>query len=498
MNTGSMKLPPQPTESPMTTTTTCIAFREPTRAWVEERLRGLGCTQWQDLQQWIKDKRHDRMKLIQEASVHFPQPMGGAQATAPLSSISHYLTAERLQVAAQLLEEDTAAGFDGMKLPSFKKQTDFAKLATKVRSRRYRTSPLRRVEIKKQDGGIRPLGIPTVSDRVIQRAWLLILENAFDREFLDCSYGYRQGRGCHQALSEIAKELGTRKHVYALDADFTKFFDRVDHTLLMKLVEKRVTDPVFLKFCWDTLKSPVSIKGKLQSVLMGTPQGGVLSPLLANLFAHEALDLYYRNVVAPQLSGWSRLFRYADDFVVLTETAEDAELARTLIGDRVKEWGQELHPAKTHIRDLRCPGIHPIQGEEDDRSLLFLGYQIYWKQRGGRWEVAGRTAPGRVEKALEGWRKALEAIRAKAKHEGKAKATEALFWSILCHVKGFGAYYCADGNHPEIQRYESGVYREAAEFWRRYIDRRGANPFSDTKERIWETIQMRAMCRLVN
>lgn len=475
-----------------------ITFESPSAECIEKKLRGLACTQWQNHQDWIIKRHNGRKMLIEVASVHYPEPKGNASAPAPLTSISHHITVERLKMAMELLKEETAPGLDDVDLATFKKEAKLDRIVWQVRSRHYQTSPLLRVLVKKQDNTFRPLGIPCVSDRVVQRAYLLILEETFDREFLDCSYGYRQGRGCHQALTAIAQELNDRKVVYALDADFTKFFDHVEHARLMGLVKKRVTDPAFLKFCWDTLKSPVLIQGKPHPVHAGTPQGGVLSPLLANLYAHEALDLYYQNVVAAQLTGWSRLFRYADDFVILTESKEDAEQARHLIGEHVREWGQELHPEKTHIRDLRCPGIHPIQDGEDERELLFLGYQLHWhKAKGGAWEIVGRTAPGRVEKALERWRLDLKKL-AKERTQNGEETIDALCWSIILHVRGFGEYYKAEGNHPEIRRYERGVFQDAAVFWTRYIDARSSNPFHETRERIWATIQMKPMCKLSN
>ena len=463
------------------------------------------CTPWRHFMSQISRESQALKDLKQEALVHYSQDLGCPDKDAtPLNSVNHHFTVERVKAALELLNQDASSGLDGMEVQEYKKRCDPKELVTRVRSGRYRPKASRVVLIHKEGGTFRTLAIPCVEDRVVQGVWLLIIETVFEREFLDCSYGYRPDRNCHQALSEIAHEIGTRKNIVVLDADFKAYFDSVPHGLLMSFLKMYIKDPVFLKFCERTLRASLTRNGNGRRTCNGIPQGGVISPLFSNLFAHRVLDLFFERHVLPKLEGWGRLFRYADDFVVLTESQADAELARTLIEKHAAQHGLTLHPEKTVIRNMTSPELQPLADTNDHRELVFLGYELSWQQTAkAKWEVVGRTAPDRRAKAIERWKAHLDVLKAnlrqtKQSHRRQVSLTfiEKLNFSIEAHIRGFAQYYCAEGNEAEIFLYEQAVFRSAAAFWRLHIDSKGSNPYEGDADRIWHTIRTRKMTEL--
>ncbi len=267
-----------------------------------------------------------------------------------------------------------------------------------------------------------------------------------------------------------------------------------------------VTDPVFLTFCHRILQASIKADGERGRSALGVPQGGIVSPLLSNLYAHEALDLHFEFEIRPRLRGWARLFRYADDFVVLTESENDAKQVKELIEIRTSRYGLTLHPTKTTIRNMTCPELQPPVAEDDHRELLFLGYELSWHQTSkGQWELVGRTAPGRREKALQRWRDHLELLRKEMRQQQRQrpghidlKFIERLDRSVYDHIVGFTSYYLAEGNETELSLYENGVYRLAAGFWRQHIDQRGPNPYEGRADVIWPQVRLRNICELSN
>jgi group II intron reverse transcriptase/maturase len=462
------------------------------------------CTQWQDWMKQIRKIEDAHKDLKHSASVSYPEDLGNNGKLPLLNNIGHHFTVERVRAAALLLNSEAVAGIDGRTLDDWMNQASLEELVHEVRSRRYRPQSNRWVSIPKPDGKLRTLGIPCVADRVAQRTWLLIVEPAFERVFLDCSYGYRPDRNCHQALSGIAQEIATRGSVWVLDADFKAYFDSVPHNHLMSFIQSHINDPVFLTFCARTLEASRHKDMEQDGIPKGVPQGGVASPLFANLFAHVVLDVFFESDILPRLNGWARLFRYADDFVVLTEREEDAELAHQMVKQRVEQFGLMLHPDKTAIRNMTCPERQARMDETDLRELVFLGYELSWQQSArNKWELVGRTAPGRREKSLEKWKKLLKQLEGemqqyKRNHRGEAslELIHKLEFSAIAHVNGFAAYYCAEGNQTEVILYELSVLRSASAFWRRHIDSRGSNPFENDLFRIWPRLKWRNVCEL--
>jgi RNA-directed DNA polymerase len=260
---------------------------------------------------------------------------------------------------AKVRSKGGAAGVDGQSLEMFAARSDdyLSELATALRTGTYRPQPVRRVDIPKSDGGRRPLGIPAVKDRIVQTAVKLVIEPIFEATFLEGSYGFRPGRGCHDALREV-DGLIKQGFTHAVDADLAGYFDSIPHERLMQRVEARISDGRVLDLLRGWLKADILAGMERWTPTGGTPQGAVISPLLANIYLHPLDEL-----MAAQ--GY-RMVRYADDFVVLCQTAEAAAQALDTIRVWVEANGLILHPDKTRVGDCRQPG----------EGFDFLGYRF--------------------------------------------------------------------------------------------------------------------------
>jgi RNA-directed DNA polymerase len=258
-----------------------------------------------------------------------------------------------------------AAGVDRQSVERFKTNEDLylAELGAALRTGTYRAQPVRRVDIPKGDGRTRPLGIPTVKDRIVQTAVKLVLEPIFEATFRPASYGFRPGRGCRDALREVA-QLIADGHTFVVDADFASYFDTIPHERLMQRVEARISDGRVLDLLRDWLNQDILKDAERWTPTQGTPQGAVISPLLANIYLHPLDEL--------MAARGYRMVRYADDFVVLCKSREEAAAALAEIRAWVTENGLRLHPDKTHVGDCRIPG----------EGFEFLGYRF---EAGRRW-----------------------------------------------------------------------------------------------------------------
>ncbi len=264
-------------------------------------------------------------------------------------------------------------GVDGETLEKIEKEIGvipFLKaLQYKLQNGEYRPKPVRRVEIPKPDGSKRPLGIPVIRDRVVQAACRKVVEPVFEADFLECSFGFRPKRGARQAHGEI-KKLINHGYRFVVDGDIRKYFDSIDHDKLMVLVCQRISDRNVLKLIWGWLKAGVLVDGRLEPAIQGTPQGGVISPLLSNVYLH-VLDKVWNK----RHGKLGRLVRYADDFVVLCTSQSHAEESLGILKDLMKRLGLELHPEKTQLVEMWSGKV----------GFDFLGFHFcYGKPPGGR------------------------------------------------------------------------------------------------------------------
>ena len=278
-----------------------------------------------------------------------------AKAGTALSTLHHVIDLAWMREAYRLTRKDGAPGIDGVTAADYEVnlETNLLDLLERIKSGRYVAPPVRRVYIPKTDGSQRPLGIPTFEDKVAQRAIVMVLEAIYEQDFLSCSFGFRPGRSAHQALSALRLAFMGRKGLrWVLDVDISKYYDTIQHHHLRGFLDRRVTDGVIRRMIDKWLKAGVLEHGLLRHTTEGTPQGGVVSPVLANIYLHHVLDEWFELDVRPRLKGNSILVRYADDSVMAFEVLEDAKRVMDVLGKRLQRYGLKLHPDKTRASSI--------------------------------------------------------------------------------------------------------------------------------------------------
>src|SRR5262245_4701408 len=283
------------------------------------------------------------------------------------TSLAYLMDLDWLKEAYQRTRKDGAVGVDGVTAEDYERDLEgnLQRLLDRMKSGTYQAPPVRRVHIPK--GGstteTRPLGIPTLEDKVLQRAVVMVLEPIYERDFLDCSYGFRPGRSAHQALEFFRNQLMNYRGGWVLEVDIRKFFDHLDHSHLRTFLRLRVRDGVLLRLIDKWLKAGVMEDGSVSYPEAGTPQGGVVSPLLSNAFLHYVLDVWFEQAVKPLLRERAFLVRYADDFVMGFRDRRDAQRVLDVLPKRFGKYGLTVHPTKTKLVPF-CPP--PARAEEQN------------------------------------------------------------------------------------------------------------------------------------
>ena len=306
-----------------------------------------------------------------------------------------------MREAYRRTRKDGATGIDGQSAKEFAAdlEANLEDLLNLAKSGRYRAPAVRRVHIPKGKGRTRPLGVPTFADKVLQRAVVMAMEPVCEQDFLDCSYGFRPGRSAHQALQALWEGLMKMGGGWVLDLDVQSFFDELDRGLLQQILRQRVADGVVKRLVGKWLNAGVMEDERLRRPSKGTPQGGVVSPLLANIFLHEALDLWFEREVRPRMRGRAFMIRYAEDAVLCFEREDDARRVLTVLPKRLDRFGLTLHPDKARLVRFRRPPRSSGRGRRDDTgkpgSFELLGFTHYWgRSRKGRWVVKRNTSGG--------------------------------------------------------------------------------------------------------
>ena len=275
-----------------------------------------------------------------------------------LTSLSHHIDFHWLLEAYRRTRKDGAVGVDGQTAAEYERdlERNLLRLLDRAKSGAYRAPPVRRAHIPKGTGGAtRPIGIPTFEDKVLQRAVVMVLNEVYERDFLDCSYGFRPGRSQHMALQSFWKQAMAMGGGTVVEVDVKSFFDAIDRDHLGEFLRQRVRDGVLLRLIGKWLKAGVLEDGCVRHPVSGTPQGGVISPLLANVFLHEVLDTWFERDVLPRLRGRGFLVRFADDFVMCFECEADAERVLEVVVKRFAKYGLTVHPDKTRQVSFRRP-----------------------------------------------------------------------------------------------------------------------------------------------
>jgi len=330
--------------------------------------------------------------------------------TMALTTLAHHIDVAWLHEAYLRTRKDGATGIDGQSADEYARGLEqrLKTLHERIKAGQYRAPPVRRVHIPKDNGETRPLGIPTFEDKVLQRAVAMVLEAVYEQDFMTCSYGFRPGRSAHQALDAFGEAAMAMAGGWVIELDIRKYFDSIDHERLRGVLSQRVRDGAILRLIGKWLNAGVMEDGALRPTESGTPQGGVISPLLANVFLHEVLDVWFHKEVLPRLRGRAILVRYADDAVMLFEYEEDARRVMTVLPKRFEKYGLTLHPDKTRLVPFKRPSYKPVRNDDDDDgpdepgSFDFLGFTIHWgKSLAGKWVVRNRTAKSRFARALK-------------------------------------------------------------------------------------------------
>jgi len=385
---------------------------------------------------------------------------------AALTTLSHHIDLDFLREAHRRTRKDGARGVDERTAEEYAKGLDenLAVLLERFKTGTYWAPPVRRVHIPKGDGTkTRPIGIPTFEDKVLQRAATMVMEAVYEQEFLDCSWGFRPGRSAHGALDTLQQGISKMRGGWVVEVDIERFFDTLDHGQLRYFLDQRVRDGVLRRMIDKWLQAGVFDEGTVHYPEGGTPQGGVISPLLANLYLHHVLDKWFEDVAKPRLRSEAFLVRYADDFVIVCAARRDAEKLMAVLPKRFGKYGLKLHPEKTRLVRFTKPPF-TSSGKDDRGSETFdlLGFTHYWKRgyRHGGWVVGRKTAKSRMTRAI---RKVSEWCRMN-RHGQIAEQ----FSGLVLKLRGHYQYYGLTGNGRALRRFYNAVQRE----WHRWLNRR--------------------------
>lgn len=384
-----------------------------------------------------------------------------------LTSLLHYVDEALLRDAYLALNQDAAPGVDGVTWQDYGEGLEerLRNLKDRVHRGTYRAQPSKRTYIPKADGRMRPLGIASLEDKIVQQAVVTVLNQIYEVDFLGFSYGMRPGRSQHQALDSLWVAIMEKKNVnWVLDADIRGFFDSIDHGWMMKFLEHRIADRRVLRLIQKWLKAGVSEDGEWSKTTVGTPQGAVISPLLANVYLHYALDLWVENWRHKRAEGDVAVVRFADDFVVGLERSLDAERFRRDLSERLKKFGLELHPEKTRLIEFgRFAAINrERRGEGKPETFAFLGFTHSCTRysESPRGVIRRQTIRKRLVSKLHEVKQELR----KRRHQPIPVQGK---WLGLV-VQGFFNYHAVPTNYESLERFR----RESARHWFRSLKRR--------------------------
>lgn len=376
------------------------------------------------------------------------------------TSLAHYLTIDRLRRAFEGIDPAAAPGVDGVTKQEYGQdlERNLNGLQERLKSGKYRAKPVLRSWIEKSDGGKRPLGLPSLEDKIVQGAVVEILNAIYEVDFYGFSYGFRPGRSAHQALQALQTVLQKGRVNWVLDADISKFFDSIDHKELVTVLRRRVIDRSLLRLIGKWLAVGVVEKdGRRIREKRGTPQGGVISPLLANIFLHEVVDTFVHQWRKEQAKGELYIVRYADDVVIACQQESDALVMLEVLETRLREYGLELNLDKTRI----IPFGRFWQKREGSGTFDFLGFtHAAGKDRQGRYLVRRKTSRKRLSRSLKAvgqWCK------------GHRHCPVRWQWVMLRKkLLGHYNYYGIRGNFESLRRFRHGVWKH----WLRNLRRR--------------------------
>jgi RNA-directed DNA polymerase len=379
-------------------------------------------------------------------------------------SIAHLLTKEALWEAFDHLRKDAAAGVDGVTYADYEGHLvgNLLRLHEKLKSNTYRAQPLRRIYIDKEDGRKRAISIPALEDKIVQRATVELLNAIFEQDFLDCSYGFRPGRSAHDALNEVGCVLCRKPMEWVLELDICSYFDSIVRKLLVEMIERRVTDGSILRLIGKWINVGVIEDGRLLASETGTGQGQIISPLLANIYLHHVLDVWFEEEVKPRLKGQAYEIRYADDAILCFQYREDALKVLRVLPKRFAKFGLTLHPEKTRLEEFGRRTL--AQAERTGRKLAtfdFLGFTHKCaRSRKGKFTVHVKSMKKRLKRAF----KAVARWCREHRHDDVDLQQQMLNAKLRGHYQ----YYGRPTNYRSLWQFYRGVRR----LWHKWLNRR--------------------------
>jgi len=388
------------------------------------------------------------------------------------TSLSHLLDEGFLRQCYYELGRNRASGIDRVTWKGYGEhlEENLEGLVARMKAKRYKPQPARRVYIPKGEHTFRPLGLPALEDKIVQKGMVRILEAIYEADFLDCSYGFRPGCSCHQAIAAVDRAIMTKPVNHVVDADVKGFYDNVSHEWMMKFLEVRIKDPSFLLLVWRFLKAGYMEAGKIVKPERGTPQGGNLSPILSNVYLHYVLDLWFEKRLKRQVEGRCYLVRYCDDFLCLVQKVEGARHVKQALEERFAKFDLELHPEKTRVISFgRYERENAKRQRRRANTFDFLGFTHYCgKSRKGNF-IVGRTT------SRKKFRKKCKELNVWLKTTRNAMKTKE-WWPILAaKLRGHYQYYGVSGNSASLRRFNTAAERLIFKWLNRRSQRKSLN-----------------------
>lgn len=383
-------------------------------------------------------------------------------------ALAHLIDEQALERAYRKLRRGAAVGVDGVTKDEYGEnlEDNLKELHERLKSKKYRHQPIRRVHIPKGGGKTRPLGISAVEDKIVQGALKEVLEAIYEQDFIEESYGARPGRSAHHALSRLQKAAWGGKLKVILEADITSFFDKIDRRMLVEMLEARIADRSLMALVSKCLHVGVLEGEKFFRPEEGTAQGSKLSPLLGNIYLHHVLDRWFAEEVKPRMRGEAMYIRYCDDFIMGFENEQDAQRVMDVLGQRLGRFNLELSPEKTRLTDFTKP-----EGEGGGGSFDFAGFTIFWKKnrKGKGRHLSWKTRKGSRKKFLKKLNEECKMTRHQPvgeQHKGLAR-----------RIRGHFNYFGVNGNVDELNK----ILHEVRLMWFKWLNRR-----SQRKSLTWE------------
>jgi group II intron reverse transcriptase/maturase len=343
---------------------------------------------------------HAEAKQTMATKLGFISQCAAKEPNLKFRNMMHHINKDSLKASFYELGRNRAVGVDGVNWQEYGKQlnANIEDLLSRMKQMSYRPQAVRRVYIPKSKGSKRPLGLPAVEDKMVQKTMAKVMEAIYEQDFYECSYGFRPKRSCHQALKAVSKLINDRPINHVIEADIKGFFDNLSHKELMELVKVRITDKTFLRYIVRFLKSGYIEKEALKETKQGTPQGGNISPMLANIFLHYVLDEWFEKEIKPYLRGQSYLVRYCDDFVILVQYKAEAQEIMDKMRKQFKRYELEFNKEKTRVLSF---GYYEKENARKQRRRLntfdFLGLTHYCSQTlKGKFKVGRKTSTKRL------------------------------------------------------------------------------------------------------